>query len=324
LRCAISGTDIGLLPVWDVALLPSGQIALATGEAGLRILSRAGRTVAHLETPAHRLVVSDRGDRAIAMARRGDAWRLSRIDLVRRRADDWCDARIDAATSDYDGAIWFVATTDLFAIDATAARLESLWQTRGICAPDTTAATRLSRSSSRLLAYVSEGHAQVWSYELPSLTLRSREDVPGQADRSAASRRFVGISTEGVVADIDRVSSVEAGASRSSSPVARKSVVLRLISEGSVLSAVVGDENEDPGEPALTKDWVATCLRHPDGCRVLLLDTMSLGIQAELQLARAQRVALRLGTDSLCIADDRGRVLVVELAHRRLIRDYRT
>jgi hypothetical protein len=88
------------------------------------------------------------------MARRGEVWRLSRVDLIRRRAEPWCDARIDAAAPDYDRSVWFVVTMDLFAIDATATRFESLWRAPDVCSPDATVATRLARSPSRLVVHV--------------------------------------------------------------------------------------------------------------------------------------------------------------------------
>jgi hypothetical protein len=90
-----------------------------------------------------------------------------------------------------------------------------------------------------------------------------------------------------------------------------------------VTSVRVGDEGEDPGKPALTADWVAAWLRGPCGCRVLLLGTSRGRIRAEIQLARAQRVALRLGTEFLTIGDDTGRLLMLELAQGRLVWDRR-
>jgi hypothetical protein len=324
LQIALSGTDIGLVPIWDAALLPNGHIALATGEAGLRLLSRAGRVVAHLEVPTQRLILSDRGDRAIAMARRGDVWRLSRIDLVQRRAEDWCDAKIDAAAPDFDGSVWFVATTDLLAIDATAPRFETLWRAPDVCSPDATAATRIARSASKLVAHLVSGGAQVWHYELPSLTLRGREDVPDRGDRLSGRDREVGVSSKGTVVELERHASVQAGPSRTWSTLVDASVTLRLTSGPTVKSLRVGDENEHPGEPVLTSDWVAAWLRGPDGCRVLLLDTSRGRIRTEIQLARAQRVALRLGKEFLTIGDDTGRLLLVELAQGQLVRDHRT
>ena len=324
LRLAIAPIDVGLLPVWDAALLPNGRMVLALGELGIRLLSPAGRIVAHFEAPAERLIVSDRGDRAIAMARRGEAWRLSRVDLIQRHAETWCDARIDASASDYDGATWFVATTDLLAIDATAVRFESLNRIPDVCSPANAAATRLARSSSNLFLHVVDVGAQVWRFDLPSLTLRRREDVPARADRARLCDRQVGISAEGMVAELNRPVSAKAGESGTPSASAAAPISLRLISGNGVASVTVGGAADEPGEPTLTRDWVATWLRAPDSCRVLVLDTKHARIRAEIQLARAQHVALRLGPEFLTVGDDMGRLLLLDLAQGRLIRDHRT
>jgi hypothetical protein len=322
LRLALASIDIGLLPVCDRRCY--GRIALALGEAGVRLLSPAGRVVAHLEAPAHRLIVSDQGDRAIAMARRGDAWKLSRVDLVHRHAETWCDARIDGAAPDYDGATWFVATTDLLAIDATAARFESLNRIPDVCSLANVSSTRLARSSKNLFLHVVDVGAQVWRFDLPSLTLRSREDLPAGTARAPLCGRQVGISAQGVVAELNRPVSAQAGASETPSASATAPISLRLISGSAVKSVPVGEATDDPGEPILSREWVATWLRAADVCRVLVLDTKFARIRAEIQLARAQRVALRLGPEFLTIGDDMGRLLLLDLANGRLIRDHRT
>jgi MoxR-vWA-beta-propeller ternary system domain bpX6 len=320
-RLSVSGTDVGLIPVQDAALLPNGRVLLALGEAGVRLLSPAGRTIVHFEAPAHQLVLSDRGDHAIAMARRGDTWRLTRVDLARRHAETWCDARIDAVAPDYDGSVWFVATTDLLAIDATARGFESLKQIPDVSPRGLVACTRLARSSSRLSMYVVEPVPQVWAFALPSLTLRSRETVPFAVGGPAARARHIALSTEGTVVAQDwPLPAAEAQTTVTPPP----GVQLRLMSASGVATAPVGREEEQPGQPVMTSEWVATWVRGPDYCRVVLLDTKRLHIRGEIRLERAQRVALRLGELFLTIGDDAGRVLLVDLADGRLVRDRRT
>jgi hypothetical protein len=318
LRVGLASADVGLLPVWDAALLPNGHVALAVGEAGVRIVSPRGGVAAHLSAPAHRLVVSDHGDRLIALARRGEVWRLSRVDLASRRAEAWCDARINAFATDYDGGIWFAATTDLFAIDAMASRFDCLWRAPDVCSPEATAFMRMARSASRLVVHVVNRGSQVWSYELPSLILRSRADVPARGDRAVVGHLGLGASTEGMV--VERHRHVDRETTAGKAPAVGP-IDLRLISGDRVTSAQVGGADEHPGEPALTKEWVATWLRGPDGCRVLLLDTKG-PRRAEIRLARAQRVSLRLGKEFLTIGDDTGRLLLVELGQGRSPSDH--
>src|SRR4051812_22577412 len=85
LEVEIAARDAGTRPAYDAAFLPNGLTAVALGEAGVRLLSRSGEILAELDQPAHRLIPSDHGDRAIALARRGDSWRLARLDFSLRR-----------------------------------------------------------------------------------------------------------------------------------------------------------------------------------------------------------------------------------------------
>ncbi|MFP5287680.1 MAG: bpX6 domain-containing protein, partial [Thermoanaerobaculia bacterium] len=177
-KIEIAGSDVGTRSGFDAAFLPSGLTVVALGEAGVRLISRSGRAVAELDQPAHHLVVSDLGDRAIALARRGTAWRLARIDLASRRAEAWCDARFEAFARDYDGALWLVVSPDgLVAVDATSRRFDGPW---GV--PVAGRAVRaLARSATRCSLVTSGGggeEPEVWTYEVPALQLRNRQDVP--------------------------------------------------------------------------------------------------------------------------------------------------
>src|SRR5262249_37443991 len=128
LSIAIEARDVGSVAVRDAVFLPSGQLLLALGEIGVSLRSREGKSVLLFDAPAHHLVISDGADRAIAVARRAEVCRLSRLDLARRTAASWCDARLDAFAPDYDGLHWFVATEDLYAIDATGRGFDGPWR----------------------------------------------------------------------------------------------------------------------------------------------------------------------------------------------------
>jgi len=160
--CAAGDTGAGT--VFDAALLPGGRCALALGEAGVRVLARDGRTLGHIDQPAHRLVISDRRDRAIAIAMRGHVRRLARLDLAARAGAPWCDARIDCVAPDFDGGLWFVGIGDeLLAIDPLARELTALWHVR---TGDGEIAA-IARTPSRCSAVVAHAAAsEIWTYEL--------------------------------------------------------------------------------------------------------------------------------------------------------------
>ncbi|HEU0253940.1 MAG TPA: bpX6 domain-containing protein, partial [Pyrinomonadaceae bacterium] len=172
LALEFADADRGSMSIPDAALLGDGRMLVALGEAGVRLLTRDGRTITHFDQPAHRLVLSDHGDRAIALARRGEVWRLVHLDLLKRSATDWCEAHIDAFAPSFDGSLWFIgAKGDFYAIDTNAAKFEALWRVPD--AGESVIDVACSASSCSFLT-TGAGDVEQWVYRLPLLTLRSR------------------------------------------------------------------------------------------------------------------------------------------------------
>jgi len=308
-RIEVGASDIGIMSALDAAFLPTGLTLVALGEAGVRLLSRAGRTVAEFDQPAHRLVLSDNGHRALALARRGDSWRVARIDLGTRRAQLWCDARLDAFAGDHDGVLWFVAAGNgLVAIDVTGDRFDGPW---GV--PDLGRRVRtIVRSPVRCSLITSEPGAEVWSYELPSLFLRSRLEASSAEESAAPPNRSLGAAPDGTLAE-----QWTAAADGLETPFhavlhGRFNVQLRLPGSGWTT-----------GQPEVSADWLAAPVHSADESRVYLFQAETGRLRAEIILARAGRLSLRLTPSYLTIADDRGRVLVLDLEYGQIRRDLR-
>ena len=306
----IGPSDVGIMNACDAAFLPNGLTLLALGEAGVRLISRAGRTVAEVDQPAHRLVVSDSGNRAIALAPRGDAWRLARIDLAARKGELWCDARFDAAAADFDGVLWFVASADgLVSVDATGRAFDGPW---GV--PDLgRRVSSIVRSPQRCSLVTTGADPEVWSYELPSLFLRSRAEVPETAREGT---RCLGISADGQLAE-QWVVAPEGEGTAVESPFhvqihGRFAFQFRLPGPGWT-----------SGLPVLAGDWLAAPVHAPDEARVYLIHRPTAKVKAEVILARARRLSVRLTPAYLTLADDRGRVLVLDLEYGQIRRDVR-
>jgi hypothetical protein len=274
-RVEVAGRDAGTMPAHDAAFLPNGLTAVALGEAGVRLLSRDGRAVAEFDPPAHRLVVSDHGDRALALARRGEVWRVTLIDFVSGTAEDWRDARLEAFAPDFDGALWFVAEPGgLLAVETATKGFDSTW-----AAPLPGPALAIARSETHCSLLVGGQQTELWTYELPSLTLRHRESLP--QGRSGA----LGISADGTLAE-----------------------------------APAGSHS---GPPAAAGDWTAFPVHGRQGVTIQLLHRPSGAVRAEVVLERAARVTLHLQPQALTLADDRGRVLVLDLEYGQVRRDLR-
>lgn len=307
---AVAAHDTGAVPILDAAYLPNGRVAAALGEAGVRVIGRDGKTMFHLDQPAHYLVISDRGDRAIAVAWREGITRLARLDLVGRRSEPWCEApRLDGATADFDGAHWVVVSKDkLLAIDVLDTGLSTL-ASLDLGGRVWLVAIARSATSCALFGSILESDPVVrWRYDVPSWTLRMRAPVAATADPVKGD--VVAVNASGAVA----------AACRDESGV----VLVHHGVSGTVREHRLTDDRDASPRAVILRDaWVACAVRHRDRVEVHLIDEAQLFRRALITLGGAMRASLRLSDDALTIADNRGRVLVIDLAHGGLIHDLR-
>ena len=175
----LSFPDVGTLDLRDAARLPDGGWLVAAGEAGVRLLWPDGRQRARFDEPAHNLVVSDHGTRALLLARRGEAHRIARLDLIERRTEPWTELGMTAWADTYDGERWLVATTpDLRLLDAVATRPESLWRL-----PRIGLIFDIARLPGTAVWTATGEPAEVegWCAGLPDLRVKHRFPLPGAA-----------------------------------------------------------------------------------------------------------------------------------------------
>ncbi|HYN20927.1 MAG TPA: hypothetical protein VE078_08205, partial [Thermoanaerobaculia bacterium] len=230
--------------------------------------------------------------------------RLARLDLVHRRAEPWCDARFEAVAADYDGALWLVVTSDgLLAVDATSHELKGPWGVPVRGKP----VLALARSSTHCSLLIGGEESEASTYELPTLQLRSRNELPIAGRGRLGGPRRLAVAPNGAVAE-QWVSAA----------------VLHLkIDSAPPIQIPLPGEDWEPGELALSGDWLAGSAVGPNAARVYLVHRVTGHLKAEVLLARAGRVALRLQKQSVALADDRGRVLVLDLENGQIRRDLR-
>ncbi|MFN7975075.1 MAG: hypothetical protein U0166_22435 [Acidobacteriota bacterium] len=319
LRLEIGPADTGNVSVHDAALLPSGRVVAALGEAGARLMTRDGRIVTQLSEPASKLVVSDRGDRAIALAPRGEVSRLSILDFAAQKARPWCDARLTAIAADYDGAAWMVAIDrEVVALDATAPHLEALWHNPDL--PEPVIAIARSQTSCALLT--GSWGLDLFRYELPRFLLRRRVDIDKGFPGDAAMARIHALHPDGAWLDmspwaemVERRPHALPVAARLWQEDVGTRIVFPLPGEESPLAALVTARTL---ALATRASWTSAA-----GVRVTTVDRQSLAVTGEIRLARAAAISLRARDEVLTIADDLGRLLAIDLDSGRILRDLR-
>jgi hypothetical protein len=320
LTVTYAAVDCGAMPVHDASLLPNGRMLVALGEVGARLLTRDGRTVAHFDQPAEKLVISDNGDRAIALARRGEVWRLSRLDLIDRRGEDWCDAHIDAFAPNYDGSLWFLgAKGDFYAIDTHAKSFDALWRV-----PDAGDRVMNVARSAASCSFVTRTGAAVeqWVYQLPLLTLRRRvssHSPPGDILRIS---HCYALSPDGIYVDQSLFGVLDSDNPQSMSPLS--SLNLRVFEdERQILDLVVGDKSDRPLAPEILDGRVVSPVLAKEAIKVHVVDLAAEKVTAQLFFSSATQVSTRLTPNILTVADNLGRVVVVDLRRNCTLRNFR-
>jgi hypothetical protein len=282
----------GPWPIHDAVPLSGGRLLLALGESGARLVTRDGRCVAHFDVPAFSLVLSLHEDRVLALAPRGTLKRVSRLDLVRRRAETWCDTRVDAFAPLYDGNLWFIAVEDtVLAVDALAAEPRALWRVPQVGGQ--VLAVAVGPSELSFATFGVEAEIERWTYSLPGPTLRSRQALPrGKVDEV----RHLSLRMDGelVVLAPDGVRWV--GPSRMGRPAP-----LPALPEAALKGLVLGGP------------WLAAMERAQTGEWVRLLERTPGAVRARFFFGGALPVSVRFLHGELLLFDMSGRLARVDL-----------
>ena len=181
--------EAGTHDIVDAVVLPDGEFLVALGEAGAVRIDARGQWRARFPVPVHQLVIADDGRSALALARRERTWRVSRLDLVRGRAEDLGMHEFDAFARSFDGVGWSVAIgRRVQVLDTTRGLDEALWQVADLPGP----VVALDVQDDTELWVLDTGASyEVWNYALPGRRLRWREPMPtppATPDANAAVR----------------------------------------------------------------------------------------------------------------------------------------
>lgn len=160
----------------DLVALGEGRWLAAFGEAGAAIYDAAGRCLRRYAVPAHRLVIGDSGEVALALAKRDSVWRIARLDLTRHEILDLGAMPLQFFADRFDGIAWSVVSGQrIVLLDASSAALNVLWSV-GDLGGEVVQARFLRHDELFLVA--GNGATTVWHYRShPNRALVSREPV---------------------------------------------------------------------------------------------------------------------------------------------------
>lgn len=172
----VQGGEHALMQIHDARRLPCGHYLLALGESGVLRITAQGRHVVHFPLPAHHLVLSHNGERALALARRGDVVRISRIDVAANKVTDWISHPFDTWAGQYDGVTWnAVIDNRIVAIDTTQERLAVVWQVADL---NGKIVDFHDDGTSQTILIGTRDDIEQWRYTLPERRLSQRDSYP--------------------------------------------------------------------------------------------------------------------------------------------------
>ncbi len=164
-----------LLQIYDARCLPSGHYLLALGEGGVVRIDAKGKQLVHFPLPAYHLVLATNGERALALARRGDVVRASRIDLAACKVSDWISHPFDSWAEQYDGVVWnAVIDNRIVAIDTSQEHLAVIWQVSDL--PGKVIDFQ-DDGTVQLILMANDKELELWRYALPSRRMVRREAI---------------------------------------------------------------------------------------------------------------------------------------------------
>ncbi len=174
IKLTLSGADAGVTTVHDAVSLGGGRYLVAKGDGGAYLYNRHQKLVHHFDVPARQFVVSDQRSRVLALARRGELYSVSQIDVNRRVARRWNDLAIDEFAKTFDGDRWYVAIGSfVHALDVMGSSQRSLWRSG-----DTQSnILSIGRAKGRLL--FTTGSSECWEHDVDPYRLRRRAPSQG-------------------------------------------------------------------------------------------------------------------------------------------------
>ncbi|MBX8554257.1 hypothetical protein K5D56_01545 [Pseudomonas cichorii] len=166
----------GVRDIADAVPLDDLRSLIALGESGVLILDAQGRTLCHFAVPAQRLILAESRQVALAVTRRGELWRVSKLDLLNRKVHDLGVLAMDDFARQFDGIGWTIGKGNHVRVVDTSPGFGTLWHIDNL--PGTVVGVFANASSEHLLLSDPGGNLQCWRYQLPGRRLQARDELP--------------------------------------------------------------------------------------------------------------------------------------------------
>lgn len=174
------GPEPGLHPICDAAGLSAKRFLLAHGEAGVSIVDENGAVLHRYAIPCHRIVLGDSEQIMLALAKRDEVWRVTRIDLVTHHAEDLGVISLEFFANRFDGIGWSVISGNRFLVlDCTRSVQDVLWHISDL--PGKVTIFVQGKNFESFVTSNNQGN-ELWRYQFPPRRLIARNELNAQED----------------------------------------------------------------------------------------------------------------------------------------------
>ncbi len=179
---ALSAPAAGTQAIFDAVPLLDGCYLLAQGETGVVMINNQGKTLFRFAVPAEVLVISENRQIALALMRRDEVWRVSRVDLAQRSVLELGMVMLEHFAREFDGVNWTVVARGVLRVLDTQHGLGTVvWQVADL--PGRVVSLSVGRHMEQVLLQRADTLLELWRYRLPSRLLASRDEVPQHGEQ---------------------------------------------------------------------------------------------------------------------------------------------
>lgn len=320
----ISSNDVGINKLYDCSYLRNGNSIVAMAEAGICMLDGEGRILKHWTVPADRFVISQYGDRALAIANRGDAKRITRVDFVSGKSEYLGEFLIDVFADNYDGSVWYAAKEEqLYVVDAMASRIKVLWRMPNVLTNVQKIVSGLENCSFIASGLISQdvfgrpmapqSKTEVWRCDVPGMILRRRIDITQS------------LLTQSVLT----CTVTPAGDLIEARTISDEQDDLSIRIRGAPILSNIPRVYDSVVTLTATNRWFALIATRVDQSgpayitSCYLIDIASGVLRARIEFHKTLRLVARFDNETLSLCDDLGRLVVLDLKHGMLVKSIR-
>ena len=120
--------EMGYRAIHDMVALANGKYLVALGEAGILLVSKNGKQLAHFMIAAESFVISDNRLQVLALIKRDSYYRIHKVDLTTEKSVDLGLIKFQFCQRQFDGINWTIVNNNCIEVINIGSTLSVVWR----------------------------------------------------------------------------------------------------------------------------------------------------------------------------------------------------